>query len=162
VARWAPACSAQALPAVPPSPPGLPPPATFPPPAPADLLASPVPGTWESPFPPAAPVAAPAPTPEKRRYHLEANWATRLQFASEDDQFHVHVGGNAQIDSTWLIGPKGAFAIPGGGMNGVENASATLVRRARFRIDGDLFDQFNFVVEYDLANADNDNSGLQP
>ena len=46
---------------------------------------------------------------------------------SEDEKFHVHVGGNAQIDSTWLIAPKGLFAIPGGGMNGDENASATFL-----------------------------------
>src|SRR5262245_10259133 len=145
-----------------PVPPSLPPPPAAAP-APRDLLASPVPARAEAGIPPqVAPPPPSTPTPEKQRYRLEATWATGLQFASEDEQFHVHVGGNAQIDSTWLIGPKGAFAIPGGGMNGVENASATLVRRARFRIDGDLFDQFDFIVEYDLANADNDNSGQQP
>src|SRR5262249_33562083 len=72
----------------------------------------------------------PPAAPHKERFHLEASWDNGLHFDSADDQFHVHVGGNAQLDSTWLIGPKGAFAIPGGGMNGTENASATFVRRA--------------------------------
>jgi phosphate-selective porin OprO/OprP len=74
----------------------------------------------------------------------------------------VHVGGNAQVDSTWLIGPHGVFAIPGGGSNGTENDAATFVRRAYLRVDGDLFDQFDFVVEYNFANADNDSDGSQP
>jgi phosphate-selective porin OprO/OprP len=96
------------------------------------------------------------------KYHLEAAWDKGLRFASPDEQFHIHVGGNAQIDSTWLIAPKGLFAIPGGGMNGVENAAATFIRRARIRLEGDLFNQFDYCVEYDLANADNDNNGQQP
>jgi phosphate-selective porin OprO/OprP len=99
---------------------------------------------------------------DKKSYHLDASWTEGLQFESNDDQFHIHVGGNAQVDSTWVIGPKGAFDIPGGGSNGVENAAATFLRRARLRVDGDIFDQFDFVLEYDFANADNENSGQQP
>src|SRR5262249_28523410 len=105
---------------------------------------------------------APATAPHKQQFKLEASWDNGLYFSSADDQFHVHVGGNAQIDSTWLIGPNGAFAIPGGGMNGVDNASATFVRRARLHLDGDIFSQFDYSVEVDVANADNDNDGLQP
>jgi phosphate-selective porin OprO and OprP len=103
----------------------------------------------------------PTPSP-KRTFHLEASWDNGLVLESDDEQFHVHVGGNAQVDSTWLIGPKGVFAIPGGGQNGVENAAATLLRRVRLRLDGDLYGQFDYVVEYDLANANNENDGLQP
>jgi phosphate-selective porin OprO/OprP len=106
------------------------------------------------------PAAEPAgPT---RKYRLDAGWDTGLRFASPDDQFHIHVGGNAQIDSTWLIGPHSVFALPGGGANGIGNASATFLRRARFRLDGDIFDQFDYIVEYDFANAADENSGLQP
>jgi phosphate-selective porin OprO/OprP len=142
--------------------PALPPPVSAAP-APGDLLAAPVPGAPWGEWPPeAAPTWPPSPTPEKPKYRLEASWTNGLQFTSDDEQFHVHVGGNAMIDSNWLIAPKGAFAIPGGGSNGTENASATIVRRARLRLEGDLFDQFDFIVEYDLANADNDNNGQQP
>src|SRR5262249_58556717 len=58
--------------------------------------------------------------------------------------------------------PNSAFAIPGGGMNGVDNSSAALGRGARLRLDGDILGQFDYVVEVDLSNADNDNDGLQP
>jgi phosphate-selective porin OprO/OprP len=105
--------------------------------------------------------AAPAP-PAKRGFRLEATWDNGLWLDSADDQFHLHVGGNAQIDSTWLIGPHGVFAIPGGGQNGVENAAATFLRRVRLRFEGDLYDQFDYIVEYDLAHANNENSGIQP
>src|SRR5262245_48174875 len=81
--------------------------------------------TVESLVPPVIPGGLPASSEqpaegkERSRFHLEASWDNGLRFASADDQFHVHVGGNAQVDSAWLIGPKGVFAVPGGGMNGV-------------------------------------------
>jgi phosphate-selective porin OprO/OprP len=103
-----------------------------------------------------------APAAPERRFHLDASWDNGLHFDSDDKQFQVHVGGNAMVDATWPIGPLGLFAIPGGGMNGVENASAVLLRAARLRVEGGIFDQFDFVVEYDFANAANENSGTAP
>lgn len=102
------------------------------------------------------------PATAKPRFHLEASWDNGFRLESEDQQFHVHIGGNAQVDSTWLIGPNSVFAIPGGGDNGVENASATFLRRVRLRFESDLYDQFDYIVEYDFAHAENENSGLQP
>src|SRR5262249_27493473 len=93
---------------------------------------------------------------------LSSSWSNGLRFKASDNDFRVHVGGNAQIDSTWLIGPHGAFALPNGSTSGVGNASAVFLRRVRLRIDGQIFDQFDFVVEYDLANAANENDGQQP
>ncbi|CAN5436507.1 hypothetical protein BH11PLA2_BH11PLA2_25680 [soil metagenome] len=109
----------------------------------ADLPASPSP-------------ASPPVTP------LESKWADHLRFQSPDNGFSIHVGGNAQIDSTWLIGPNSAFVKPGGGTNGIGNASAMFLRRVRLRFDGSIYQQFDYVVEYDLANASNENNGEQP
>src|SRR5262249_11565270 len=92
-----------------------------------------------------------APSPPKKGFRLKATWDNGLWLDSPDDQFHIHVGGNSQIDTTWLIGPHGVFAIPGGGMNGVENAAATMLRRVRLRLEGDLYDQFDYIIEYDFA-----------
>jgi phosphate-selective porin OprO/OprP len=103
-----------------------------------------------------------AKTSESRRTPLAAYWDDGLRFESQNDEFHLHVGGSAQIDSTWLIGPQSVFLLPSGDANGINNASATMLRRARLRADGDLWGLFDFVVEYDFANASNENSGDQP
>src|SRR5262245_47657930 len=44
-------------------------------------------------------IVEPAPLPggkERPRFRLESNWEDGLRLRSDDDQFHVHVGGNAQ------------------------------------------------------------------
>jgi phosphate-selective porin OprO/OprP len=106
------------------------------------------------PLPPAA--------TEKKAIPLEATWDNGLQFKSADDSFHLHVGGAVQLDATWLIGPTTLFDTPGDGTSGVGNASAALLRRAILQADGDIFGQFDYIIQYDFANASNDNSGLQP
>lgn len=103
------------------------------------------------------------PNQEERRFGLNAGWLDGLRFTTPDDYFHLHVGGNGQIDSTWFIAPRGAFALPNnGGISGVGNSSATLIRRARFRFEGDVYDTFDYVVEFDFANAVNDSGSGQP
>jgi phosphate-selective porin OprO and OprP len=114
------------------------------------------------PAPTAATCCPSEPTPENRRFALLGSWEDGLRFSSADGWFHIHVGGNAQVDSTWLIGPNAAFTTPSGSISGIGNASATFLRRVRLRFDGDIFDQFDYVVEYDLANANNENDGIQP
>jgi phosphate-selective porin OprO/OprP len=108
------------------------------------------------------PDAAPAPPGDPRRFPLDASWADGLQIDSPDKQFHFHFGGVGQIDSVWFIGPPSAFNAPGGAASTVGNASATLLRRAILQADGDLFQQFDYSIQFDFANASNDNDGEQP
>jgi phosphate-selective porin OprO/OprP len=93
---------------------------------------------------------------------MEASWNNGLFVKSADDQFKFHAGGIGMIDTVWLIGPQGNFLAPGGAANGVGNASATQLRRAILQVDGTVYDQFDFIIQYDFANASNDNSGEQP
>ncbi|HEY1380831.1 MAG TPA: porin [Gemmataceae bacterium] len=102
------------------------------------------------------------PPQDPPKFRLDASWDNGLWFESADKQFRVHVGGVGQVDANWPVAPHGVYALPGGGTNGVENSSAIFLRRARFRMDGSIFDQFDYMVEYDLANANNENDGLQP
>jgi hypothetical protein len=102
------------------------------------------------------------PTQDERKYTLTAGWLDGLRFHTRDDAFHIHVGGNVQVDSTWLIGPNSAFFTPSGSTSGVGGASATLVRRARLRLEGDIWDQVDYIIEYDFANAVNDTGSNQP
>lgn len=96
------------------------------------------------------------------RIKLESYWDKGYHLESSDKNFRLHIGGTGQIDSTWLIGPTGAFAVAGGAPSGIGNSSATFLRRARLRAEGDIYGQFDYSVEYDFANANNENSGLQP
>jgi phosphate-selective porin OprO/OprP len=100
--------------------------------------------------------------PHERRFPLQASWADGLQFESEDHAFRVHVGGVGMLDTVFLIGPQSVFAGEKGASNGVGNAEATELRRAILQIDGSIYDQFDFIIQYDFANASNENSGLQP
>lgn len=130
------------------------------------------PAPWVDPTPPVASAGGPpgppgpgtAPPPsEHRRVALLTSWMDGLRFDSPDHGFKLHVGGSAQIDSTWLIGPDSAFALPNdGGTSGIGGAAGTFLRRARLRVEGEIHDQYDFIVEYDFANANNENSGLQP
>ena len=101
---------------------------------------------------------SPDPTPIR----FDATWDNGLFLTSEDKQFRFHAGGTAKIDSVWLVGPQGNFVANGGAANGVGNASATQLRRAILQIDGTVYGQFDYMLQYDFANASNDNNGLQP
>jgi len=104
----------------------------------------------------------PAPQPQQRRFPLQASWDNGFQLESDNNQFSLHIGGRAQIDTVWLIGPQSIFTTPGGGSNGVGNSQATLLRRLILQADGELYGQFDYFVQVDFANASNDNSGEQP
>ena len=99
-------------------------------PRPADIPATPAPAAADHKI---SEVCCPegdedGPHAKKRRIPLEASWDDGLRFESSDEQFRLHVGGIAQIDTVWLMGPQSVFALPGGGSNGVGNAQATELR----------------------------------
>jgi len=117
--------------------------------------------TESSVEPPWTPNGDQAASDESRRFPLEASWANGFQIDSPDKQFHIHIGGVGQIDSVWYIGPSSAFNNAGGSSSTVQNSSATLLRRAILQADGDIFGQFDFSIQFDFANASNDNDGEQ-
>jgi phosphate-selective porin OprO/OprP len=104
---------------------------------------------------------APASPEDVRHFPLEASWANGFQVESPDKQFRFHFGGTGQIDSVWYIGPASAFNNAGGSSSTVQNSAATLLRRAIFQADGEIFGQFDFSIQFDFANASNDSDGEQ-
>jgi phosphate-selective porin OprO/OprP len=98
---------------------------------------------------------------DPRRFPLVGSWTDGLQLESQDGKYHFHFGGIGQIDSVWYIGPASAFNNAGGSASTVQNSSATLVRRAILQADGDLLQQFDYCIQFDFANASNDNDGEQ-
>jgi phosphate-selective porin OprO/OprP len=114
------------------------------------------------PTPPSAPIEMIVPPPSPKGNPLEATWDNGLHLQSPDKQFDIHIGGVGQIDSVWLIGPQSVFAAPGGAANGVGNAQSTMLRRAILQADGTIYGQFDYSVQFDFANASNENDTQQP
>ncbi len=95
------------------------------------------------------------------RLPLMPYWDHGLHLISWDEQFNLHIGGNAQWDSVWLVGPMGVLGQPASNATSTTNSAASLPRRARFKADGNIYQLFDFSIEFDFANATNDNKGLQ-
>jgi phosphate-selective porin OprO/OprP len=124
-----------------------------------------------SPPAPSLPATLPAngdldcilPPPESQAVKLESYWDNGYHIRTADKQFRLHIGGNVQWATTWLIGPNGAFIDVNNNLSGIDNAQASFLRRARFRMDGQVWSIFEYMVEYDFANAVNDqDDGAQP
>jgi phosphate-selective porin OprO/OprP len=102
----------------------------------------------------APPAAGPAKPPEFAEVgtdtSMSARWNNGLELASKDKAFRVHVGGRWQFDTSWFsVDPAVQTNLPGNVMyhDGVD------FRRARLRIDGTMYEQIDFAMEYDFGNG---------
>jgi phosphate-selective porin OprO/OprP len=87
---------------------------------------------------------------------MAAYWKDGLQIESENEVFRVHVGGTLQVDSGWNAVPRSVETGPGG-IGELQDGG--LLRRARIRIDGTMYEHLEWVAEYDFANTvENDTS----
>src|SRR5262249_59554541 len=94
------------------------------------------------------------PTQPERKHTLSAGWLDGLRFHSANDNFHIHVGGNVQLDSNWLIAPNPAFHLPNnGGTSGVGRATPPPLRPARLRLPGGNLGPGGYIPECGLPNA---------
>jgi len=83
---------------------------------------------------------------------LKAEWNNGLEFFSANREFRVHVGGRAQVDTTAFTAGPGPDQEPvAGGLN-PRLAGATNFRRARFRVDGQMYENIEWLTEFDLVN----------
>jgi phosphate-selective porin OprO/OprP len=95
-------------------------------------------------------------TESKSRWPLNSFWQDGLQIESQNKMFRVHVGGTLQVDSGWNAVPQAVETGPGG-IGELEDGG--VLRRARIRIDGTIYEHIEWVAEYDFANTvENDTS----
>ena len=107
-------------------------------------------------------VSGPVSDSHKRlRIPLMPYWENGLRFISQDEQFNLHVGGNFQWDSVWLGDSNGNLAEPSSNATSTTDGAASLLRRGRFKFDGNIYESFDYSLEFDLANAVNENKGQQ-
>ena len=84
---------------------------------------------------------------------LGAHWRPDgyLWFESENKSFTMHIGGRTQVDAVALQAPDNVAA----GLSGAGIRDAVDFRRARFRMEGTVYEQMDYAMEYDFMNAFN-------
>lgn len=81
---------------------------------------------------------------------MTASWRNGLEIETRNKDFRVHVGGRTQFDSGWYNAPQSVQqTLPGGNRfrDGVD------FRRARFRIDGVMYETMEWAAEFDFVNS---------
>ena len=81
-----------------------------------------------------------------------ASWRNGVQFESPNKDFRFHVGGRVQWDISLFDNDPALVVSPKVGGIGPEPDS-TQFRRARIRLDGTMYEVFDWVAEYDFANT---------
>lgn len=94
--------------------------------------------------------------PDRTGWPLSATWKDGLQVQSKDDAFRVHVGGTLQFDAGWNTASQAVQFGPGG-IGELEDGA--VMRRARVRIDGTMYQHIDWVAEYDFANTTENDKG---
>jgi phosphate-selective porin OprO/OprP len=83
---------------------------------------------------------------------MTASWANGLELRTKNKDFRVHIGGRTQFDMS-AFGNDPELTVPRevGGIGPQPNS--VQLRRARLRIDGTMYEVFDWAAEYDFANA---------
>ena len=93
---------------------------------------------------------------------MTAKWNYGLQAESAHKDFRVNVGGRIQMDQVaFTEGPGPAQPQDQGGLAPLLQ-NALDFRRARLRIDGRMYELYDFVGEYDFSNQLNANAATFP
>jgi phosphate-selective porin OprO/OprP len=83
---------------------------------------------------------------------MSAVWKNGLELQSAGKDFRIHVGGRTQLDTVFYDASP-AFANTGASSIGDDDS--VNFRRARIRIDGDMYGTMDWCVEYDFVNSVN-------
>lgn len=98
---------------------------------------------------------------------MTATWKDGLELSTKNKDFRVHIGGRTQFDTGWFSADPNLYNGPGGTANpptpnqlrdnGIGNTygDGADVRRARFRIDGTMYETIEWAAEYDFINSYN-------
>ena len=93
---------------------------------------------------------------------MTTKWNYGLQVESAHKDFRVNVGGRIQMDQVaFTEGPGPAQPQDQGGLAPLLR-NALDFRRARLRIDGRMYELYDFVGEYDFSNQLNTNASTFP
>ena len=94
--------------------------------------------------------AEPASWEVGKNLDFKVSWMNGLTAQTADKAFRIHVGGRTQFDTVWMTAP-GQVQFGPGGTGRIDDAFS--FRRARFTIDGTIYEVIDFWCEYDFMNT---------
>jgi len=93
---------------------------------------------------------------------LKDTWAHGFQSESANKDFRVKIGGRTQVDAVAFSSAPGPNSSPTEGGLDPELADTVAFRRARLRIEGRMYELYDFAAEYDFVNQINVNNEVYP
>ncbi len=82
----------------------------------------------------------------------KTGWNNGIEWMSPDKAFKVHIGGRTQFDAVGVAEQNHSLA-GAGGLTGAKNLDAVDFRRARFRMDGTMYETIEYAAEFDFVNS---------
>lgn len=79
---------------------------------------------------------------------MDGSWNNGFEAITQHKDFRVHIGGRSQLDTSWYA----ADTTVNQNINR-PYADGIDVRRARLRIDGTMYEQIDWAVEYDFVQG---------
>jgi len=94
--------------------------------------------------------------------NLKPTWKDSFQAESANKDFRVKIGGRTQVDASAFSATSGPNQLPTqGGLTPELNDTVNL-RRARLRMEGRMYELYDWAAEYDFANQINVNNSVYP
>ena len=93
---------------------------------------------------------------------MPTKWSDGFQGESPNKDFRVKVGGRVQFDNEAFSQGEGPARKPAEGGLAPRLSNATNFRRARFRVDGRMYEVYDFAAEFDFVNQLNNFSIQAP
>ncbi len=94
---------------------------------------------------------------------FKSKWASTFQAESANKDFRVKIGGRTQVDASAFSAAPGPGNQPPN-QGGLDPGLSDTVnfRRARFRIEGRMYEMYDWACEYDFVNQINVNNEVYP
>ena len=94
---------------------------------------------------------------------LGSKWASGYQAESTQKDFKVKIGGRTQVDAVaFSAGPGPGNQPPNQGGLDPGLADTVALRRARLRVEGRMYEFYDWAAEYDFVNQLNINNEVYP
>ena len=94
--------------------------------------------------------------------NLKSQWDKGLTEESAKKDFRVKVGGRTQVDAVSFSAAPGPNRSPDQGGLDPGLSDTVNMRRARFRIEGRMYEMYDWACEYDFVNQINVNNETYP